>query len=74
MAAGGLLGCSWQVGSAQAWPASAADWRAGADPCFGRWHHAAEVPRRRAQPFIRLPARAEWAGKTAAEDGHGRRV
>jgi hypothetical protein len=27
-----LLGSSWQAGSAQAWPASAAGWRADADP------------------------------------------
>jgi hypothetical protein len=47
-AVGGLLGSLWHVGSAQAWPASAAGWRRDANPCLACDHHAAEVPRRQA--------------------------
>src|SRR5215216_2205978 len=37
-------GSSRHVGSAQAWLASAAGWRADADPCLANDDHAAEVP------------------------------
>jgi len=58
-AVGGLLGAWWHVGSAQAWPASAARERRDADPCLADDHHVAEVPGGRHSSFIRLPAPAE---------------